>query len=549
MSLESDEKIREKNRRAYANYEFKKPEYEDVDRDNLSEKQQEIFFVKVSNSSNTKNEKIEQKEDKTKSVTTYKYSGNGKHSLHESIILNGSPYFVTYDLEGEQVTIKSQFEEPTRIIKPPSLDECPFPAYEFENKEELDSCFKRAGEIESIEELYHKCENFWQLFVDQDKHIMTILIADSILTYFQDCFPITHYTEAIGTNDVGKTSAGYTFEYTGYRVVRAASISGPNYFRIFGTVEPGQCVIIEDEADNISEDPNKIVVLKVGYEQTAKIPKTNMNVKNQDMNWFYPYGYKMLLAEKSIREWQAKGLVDRTFTMNFRPGKAKYPVKEVVSPTISKPEQYKKLCESLLDYRKLLLCYRLLHYRDPLPRLKINLENRDKELSYPLLTLFYGTSVYEEIKEALEYFINQRHERKARSLEAALYPILERLLKPNTDNESVVNFVSIMFSEIWEEITTKNAIPGHNNIQKPTVYHTNDFGDLYRSTLSSIICDVFGAEAKHMTNGSRLTFDLRQFALYRDRFVQKEKDEGVRIEVSLNDGNDDYDGNDGIPEV
>lgn len=172
--------------------------------------------------------------------------------------------------------------------------------------------------------------------MDQDKNILVILAADSILTYFQDLFPIIHYTEGIGGNDVGKSGIGYTFSYTGYRVVRGTSISGPNYIRILGSIEPGQCVIIEDEGDMISEDPVKVGILKAGYEYEIRIPKTNMNTKNQDTNWFYPFCYKMILAEKSLSEWKAKGLADRTFTLKCRPGRVRYSIKRVVSQTINK---------------------------------------------------------------------------------------------------------------------------------------------------------------------------------------------------------------------
>lgn len=99
-----------------------------------------------------------------------------------------------------------------------------------------------------MDEPYKVAKRFFQKYVDQDENIMVILCADSILTYFQDLFPVIHYTEGIGGNDVGKSSIGYTFEYTGYRVIRRTSISGANYFRILGSVEPGQCTIIEDEA-------------------------------------------------------------------------------------------------------------------------------------------------------------------------------------------------------------------------------------------------------------------------------------------------------------
>ena len=236
-------------------------------------------------------------------------------------------------------------------------------------------------------------------YVDQDKNIMVILSADSILTYFQDLFPIIHYSEGIGGNDAGKSSIGFTFAYTAYRAVRGTSISGANYYRILGNVEPGQCPIIEDEADNISEDPDKVKILKAGYELDTRVPKTNMNTKNQEMNWFFPYCYKMILAEKSLSVWKAKGLVDRTFTYQCRPGKVSYSIKKVVSQTINKNPELQKQYDELLDFRKLMLCYRLVHYTDELPEIKTSVRNRDEELSTPVLQLFYGTEAFEEIKK------------------------------------------------------------------------------------------------------------------------------------------------------
>jgi hypothetical protein len=495
------------------------------DREGKKEHKQKNYHEQYPNDPSNKTEKLKQ-------VIAYKYSGNGKYKLHESIILNGVPCFIVYDTEKEKVIIKNEIEEQNRIIRPPSIEECPYPAYEFENEQELDTFIKKANEIESIEELYTRCKNFWSLYVDQEKEIITMLAADSILTYFQDIFPIIHYSECVGGNDVGKSSIGYTFEYTGYRVVKGASITGPNYFRIFGTVEPGQCVIIEDEGDSISDNPDKIAILKIAYEYNAKIPRTNMNVKNQDMNWFYPYGYKMILAEKSIREWKAKGLVDRTFTNKCRPGRVKYAIKDVVSNLINKSEQFQKLHHYLLDFRKLMLCYRLVHYKDRLPLLKVNLENRDKELAYPLLQLFHGTGVFDEIKESIEYFINQRHERKANSIEAALYAIIHKLLYPTGKEVVVANYIPIMFSDIWDSIVTKGEIAGNYNPVKPNEYDTREYGKLRRGSLSILISDIFGAIPRHTRTGSELTFDLRKFASFKGRFSQ-DNDKAVKIEVGL----------------
>jgi hypothetical protein len=252
-----------------------------------------------------------------KEVPAYKYSKKGQGSLYEAIILRGEPCFITwypdYGIDNESIKYAPFIEEATRIIRPPSAEEYPYTPYDYADEEELRDYFRRSNNI-SLNELYNIVKDFFQKYVDQDKNIMTMLSADSILSWFQDLFSIMHYSEGIGGNDVGKSSIGFTFGYTGYRVVRGTSISGANYYRILGNVEPGQCTIIEDEADNISEDPDKVKILKAGYELDTRVPKTNMNTRNQEMNWFYPYCYKMILAEKSLSVWKAKGLVDRTFT-------------------------------------------------------------------------------------------------------------------------------------------------------------------------------------------------------------------------------------------
>lgn len=65
-----------------------------------------------------------------------------------------------------------------------------------------------------------------------------------------------------------------------------------------------------------------------------------------------------------------------------------------------------------MHFRKLMLCYRLIHYTDHRPDIDIGLRNRDKELGSPLLRIFYGTKAFGDIKYALEKFLVQRKDIK-----------------------------------------------------------------------------------------------------------------------------------------
>jgi hypothetical protein len=448
------------------------------------------------------NPKLKEKEkSNTKKVMSIsKYSFNGKGDLHEAIIMNGKPLFITFT--NGKVDLVEKIEENTRTLRPPEKEEYPYKPYEFESLEELQEIISSALNT-SKDELYTKSKSIFRKYVDQDEYVINLLTMDSIWTYFQDLFPATHYVECIGTNDVGKSTIGYTFEYTGYRVIKATSISGANYYRMLGSIEPGQCVIIEDEGDNISEDPDKIRILKNGYEYTGKVPKINMNSYDQKQIWYKPYCFKMILAEKSLSKWKAKGLVDRTFTLHCRPGSVKYSIKEVITENINKDPLLQKLYDELTDFRKLMLCYRLVNYRNALPNIETGLKNRYNELCKPLLQFFCGTNAFKEITETLQVFINQRKDRIENSIEVIVYPIIE---------DAVSKLGNVISSRtIWELIT--GSIEGFfdtdrdGNKTRPILFHSEDHGDLYMKTMTNMICDKFGAKLKHGNRGNNLVFD------------------------------------------
>lgn len=116
-------------------------------------------------------------------------------------------------------------------------------------------------------------------------------------SYFQDKFGTTHYLGIFGDNDSGKSSVGNTFEAVGYRTVNMTSPTAPNIFRMLGMIESGQSVLILDEANKIDNDIDIMNILKSGYDYRKKVPKINSNTLKQE--WYYAYGLKIIIAEKS----------------------------------------------------------------------------------------------------------------------------------------------------------------------------------------------------------------------------------------------------------
>jgi hypothetical protein len=506
---------------------------------------------------NNKNS-IEEEEESKKKFVTYKYSQMGKALLHEAVIVDGLPFFIRYNNEINKIELLEDIRENSRVLRPPEREEYPYTPYEFKSKEELEFFIEKAKQIISLDIPYRICKSIFSRYIDHDKDVIVLLTADSIETYFQDLFPTTHYTEGVGTNDVGKSSIGYTFEYTGYRVVKATAISGANYYRVLGSIEPGQCVIIEDEGDSISEDPDKVKILKSGYEYNGKIPKINMNTRDQEQKWFKTYCYKMILAEKSLKEYKVKGLVDRTFSFPCRPGKVKYSIKEVVSENIKKSIKLQRLYEELLSFRKLMICYRLIHYKDlSLPEIETGLKNRDNELCRPLLQLFYGTEALKEIIKSLEKFVKQRRTRKGNSIDAALYPIIKKHvfaaegLNSETNTYSELKeknkSVKVAFSYIWNSIKG-DEIEGHYDEKKNKYeYVTVEFGSLYLNSLPKTISDKFAAQVKKESYGSALIFDVEKLERFEDLYSDSHLNEDnvkIKVKPAPADKNDDYDNSD-----
>ena len=80
--------------------------------------------------------------------TTFKYSNHGKEYLQESIVISGHSTFLRY--ENSTFKTSDEIDLPSRILRPPNPEECPYEPYEFSNIEEVHEYEKRAKRIESF---------------------------------------------------------------------------------------------------------------------------------------------------------------------------------------------------------------------------------------------------------------------------------------------------------------------------------------------------------------------------------------------------------------
>jgi hypothetical protein len=453
----------------------------------------------------------EEKEKKKIVVPAYKYSKIGKGDLYESVILGGIPTFLRYDEENDKIVPYQSIEEETRILRPPSLEEYPYAPYEFASLEELDEYLGYAKK-QFIDSLYDLVLNFIKLYNDQDEHKQILLAADAVLSYSQDRFGTTHYLGIVGDNNSGKSSIGNTLEVIMYRAVNMTSPTAPNIFRMLGMVEPGQCVLILDEADRIDESVDMMNILKSGNDFTKRIQKTNTNSWKQE--YFYTYGLKIIIGEKSPSRLKAKGLLDRMLVFTVYPGNPELDIKEVMNPQ-GDPNRIREY-NRLIAFRKLMLIYRLIHFKDTIPDIDINVQRRNKELCKPCIQLFYGTLTQERIERTFQIFLDIKNSKRARSLEAILIPVIIELVEREGEE--------ISSKRIWEFI--QDNIQGE--LYSSNEYHIADYV-LYRSTVTKLLEDKFGAEPpKHTKKGNVVVFNLDKL-----RKIQKSYDVDVDIKTTL----------------
>ncbi|MDQ6862326.1 MAG: hypothetical protein M3044_00735 [Thermoproteota archaeon] len=435
----------------------------------------------------------------------YKYSNRKKGDLHEAIILGGKPAFLVFSYDAKNIakTFASceYILEETRIIIPPDLESYPYEPYEFENMNEILGYMERARN-ETVDSLYNQSKKIAQDYNDQNKNKVNLLAIDINWSYFQDKFPTTHYDIVLGSNGSGKSSYGDTYTSTGYRVVNLTDPNAANINRILGTIEPGQCTIVSDETGQINEHPDLMAILKTGYSINKKISKINDYSRKPE--FFFPYCYKMIIAEKMPNLKDAKGVHDRSFTFTAFKGRPKYDIKETLEPQ-GDPARQERL-DSLNDFRKLMLVYRLLHFKDRIEDIDVGVEGREKELSKPIIQLFYKTHAQKEVETTLQHWLNQRTERKNTALEPVVHPTVVRLVNQNGKE--------VYVRDIWENITIGiDSLSGPPpDPKKPNEFQSEDYGTIYRNQISNILENVFGGKPKHNRDGNSYTFDKEELA-------------------------------------
>jgi hypothetical protein len=504
-TTETDEQVREKYRKTYENMKpLTKKDFSNPTKSQKSDLQKlEAKTGKI----------VLNKEDeiKKKKVAINKYSGNGRLPLRESVVIGDISKFVTLTSGDGNGTIEPTFSEEietsTDILIPKgTIDtQTPLP-YIFSSKEELSKCLKLAI-TDNLYSLFSRVESAIRKYVNVEEHYYPLLAGDIIWTYFQDKFPYTHYLIFTGDNGSGKNSALLVFRLLGYRVFYVVSASAANYYTAMGSKEEGQVTIAEDEAEDIGENTDKRNILKAGYCSGASVPKIELEGGRSQDNWLV-YGHRWLAVEEFIEDKNTKGIADRSFKLAFVTGDVDYNIKDVIR-TGGDPE-YQPLLDELIDLRKRLFCYRLLHYNDLILNVKLNVKGRSAELTNPLIRLFRNSPLaLNKILETLSKFIEERNESKKGTFESKLYEVvsslinerIERKSTPTVEDKDLEAHPCTLLSESIRDrfilVTEAQKME-----DKAGMYYSQDIGPFSQRKINSVLKSKFKAKyVRHPING------------------------------------------------
>jgi hypothetical protein len=263
-------------------------------------------------------------------------------------------------------------------------------------------------------------------------------------------------------------------------------------------------------------------ILKTGYDYRKTVSRINQNTGKPER--FFTYCFKMIIGERPPSPILAKGVNDRILGDTVYYGNPQYDIKEVLNPTDTGGEELKILFDEINECKKILFAYRILHFRDPIPNIVLTISGRNKELVKPHLQMFSNIKteedkqIYGQIENTFAKMLRIKNEKKNSTLEFALMPIIVELMK-----ESKTRIIK--FSDFWLPLIS--TIKGKLNENKPNEYNTEDYGTIYRNSVTPTLHKL-GVKTKHRNSFTELLFDHKKIGKTASQYglaIQQEMDD------------------------
>ncbi len=383
----------------------------------------------------------------------------------ESINMDGEPHFLA-NVNGE-IKFSERFEINGTIVEPITKENSPYKPYEF-SKLNLDELRNNPPTKESLLE---RIRSRVDRYIDTTENNKTVIQVDTFLTYCQDQVDTVHFLFVVGDTESGKSTIGHFMKDVGYRVQYQTDLNYAGIYNFYGTKEEACGTIIEDEAQDLGIDKNKIRLYKNSYTRGSKqaivVGKDTANSKHQE--YYATFGFKVFIGEQIPLD---KGFRERLVILRMNTGFPEVNIKRLAS-------EEKEELESL---RNDLLFYKVYNIREQLPQVETGLTNRDEELFADFIRIASGTKYEEQVRKVVEHYTKERQESIHNSLESKL---LKLIITPMDEKYLIV------FEDFWKFfVNDQDIIPG--TLDKGTFF-SHEFGKITRQIISPLLTDKFQA--------------------------------------------------------
>jgi hypothetical protein len=342
--------------------------------------------------------------------------------LTEAIIIGTRPYFAvaTRRPETNVTSIGLQesidFDE-TIVLKPLQSMSYLNKPYTFRNREDFDN-YIHEYRNETLDSLYTQVKSEWKKYVDADDSHSSLCAADTIYTYYQDKIGLTHYLFFIGDNASGKSNNLRVLNTLAYRNFISTDLTAANVYQFLGSFQEGQGTLCVDEADHIDSNSDIMRICKNGNTEGFPVARVSDTSNGRMQHRYYTFGFKAFAAERLPDSVTAKGFNQRIIPLPCTYGVPQYDITEVLNP--AGEEEHQRLTDELHRLRNRLLIYRLYHYHDKLPDIKLNLTGREKQLFRPVLRVFQSTNTLNDLLSVVSEYVCQRRESNTNGLRVSV---------------------------------------------------------------------------------------------------------------------------------
>ena len=115
-----------------------------------------------------------------------------------------------------------------------------------------------------------------------------------------------------------------------YRPLYSSILTAANIFRSSGSFEEAQVTILEDQIDNLENQPiEKRQTYEIGYKPGAKVLRNDDTGAGRKSQAYLAYGFKAFTSEKQPDSIECKAFNERVFVIKCFPGDPECDISEV----------------------------------------------------------------------------------------------------------------------------------------------------------------------------------------------------------------------------